>query len=42
MNIKEKNISIKSAVHNELKFRLTRKTKISKLVYLIDHMWDVK
>ena len=38
MNVKEKKILIKKVVHNEVKLRLTNKTKISKMVYLIDHM----
>ena len=38
MNVKEKKILIKKVVHNEVKLRLTKKTKISKMVYLIDHM----
>ena len=38
MNVKEKNILIKKVVHNEVKLRLTKKTTISKMVYLIDHM----
>ena len=37
MCVKEKKILIKEVVHNEVKLRLTRKTKIAKMVYLIDH-----